>query len=312
MNLSHLKPKPIPLRERASIIFLGHGKIDVSDSAFVFAGADGSKVQIPIGGLACVMLEPGTRITHAAIKLAAEVSCLLVWVGEGGVRVYASGQPGGARADRLLYQAKAALDETARLNVVREMYRLRFSEEAPSRRSVDQLRGMEGVRVRENYRELAAKHGINWQARHYDRKDWSAADTPNKALSAANACLYGLSEAAILAAGYAPAIGFLHRGLPLSFVYDIADLYKFETTVPAAFETAAKFQRGEDNSVPIDRQVRLTCRDLFRRSGLLEKIIPDIERILLASCIDPPQDAPEAAGPAMQTAANHGDPNHRD
>ena len=47
---------------------------------------------------------------------------------------------------------------------------------------------------------------------------------PNRCLSAATACLHGLTEAAVLAAGYAPAIGFLHTGKPLSFVYDIADL----------------------------------------------------------------------------------------
>lgn len=303
--------RPIPLKQRAGIIFLQYGELDVLDSAFVLVDANGVRVQIPIAGLACVMLEPGTRVSHAAVALAAQVGCLLVWVGEGGVRLYASGQPGGARADRLLYQARVALDDEARLNVVREMYRRRFGEDAPSRRSVEQLRGIEGARVREMYKLLAQRHGVNWNTRNYDRKDWDNADVANRALSAATACLYGLSEAAVLAAGYAPAIGFLHRGKPLSFVYDIADIYKFETVAPAAFETAGKILKGRGDGNPVERQVRLACRDLFRKSGLLDRIIPDIAEILKAGGIDPPEEAPEAADPAIPREDQTGDDGHR-
>ena len=109
---------------------------------------------------------------------------------------------------------------------------------------------------------------------------------PIARISAATACLYGLTEAAVLAAGYAPAIGFLHRGKPLSFVYDIADVYKFETVAPAAFETAGKILKGKGDGNPVERQVRIACRDLFRKSGLLEKIIPDIAEILKAGGLD--------------------------
>ena len=303
--------RPIPMKDRAGIIFLEYGELDVLDGAFVLVDKTGVRVQIPVGGLACIMLEPGTRTSHAAVILAARVGCLLVWVGEAGVRLYASGQPGGARADKLLYQARVALDEDARLNVVREMYRRRFAEEAPSRRSIDQLRGIEGARVRELYKLIAKKYGVEWKSRNYDRKVWDAADIPNRCLSSATACLYGLSEAAILAAGYAPAIGFLHRGKPQSFVYDIADVYKFETVVPAAFETAAKIAKGKGDGSAPERQVRIACRDLFRRTGVLEKIIPSIEEILKAGGIDPPQDAPEAAEPEIPREEASGDDGHR-
>ncbi len=303
--------RPIPIKERASIVFLQYGELDVIDTAFVLVDTNGIRTQIPVGGLACRMLEPGTRVSHAAVVLAARVGCLLVWVGEGGVRLYASGQPGGARADRLLFQAKLALDEEARLKVVREMYRRRFDEEAPNRRSVDQLRGIEGARVREMYKLLAQRHGINWNARNYDRKRWESADLANRALSAATACLYGLSEAAILAAGYAPAIGFLHRGKPQSFVYDIADIYKFETAAPAAFETAGRIQKGKGDGSPVERQVRIACRDLFRRSRLLDRIIPDVGDILSAGGIEPPADAPEATDPAIPAEEPSGDDGHR-
>jgi CRISPR-associated protein Cas1 len=257
------------------------------------------------------MLEPGTRVSHAAVILAARVGCLLVWVGEAGVRLYASGQPGGARADRLLDQARVALDDEARLNVVREMFRRRFDEAAPSRRSIEQLRGIEGVRVREMYKLVAQKYGVEWKSRNYDRNTWDAADIPNRCLSSATACLYGLSEAAILAAGYAPAIGFLHRGKPQSFVYDIADVYKFETVVPAAFETAAKIAKGRGDGSSPERQVRIACRDLFRKTGVLEKIIPSIEDMLKAGGIDPPAEAPEATEPAIPAEEPSGDDGHR-
>ncbi len=308
---AYIPLRPIPIKERSQIVFLQYGELDVLDSAFVLVDTNGVRVQIPVGGLACLMLEPGTRVSHAAVVLAAQVGCLLVWVGEAGVRLYASGQPGGARADRLLFQAKLALDETARLNVVREMYRRRFDEDAPSRRSVDQLRGMEGVRVREMYKLIAQKYGVDWSRRNYDRNAWDRADIPNRCLSAATACLYGISEAAILAAGYAPAIGFLHRGKPQSFVYDIADIWKFETVVPAAFETAARIKKGRGDDTPPERQVRIACRDMFRRSGLLEKIIPTIEDILKSGGIDPPDEAPEATAPVIPAQEASGDDGHR-
>lgn len=141
------------------------------DGAFVVVDENGIRTHIPIGGLACLMLEPGTRVSHAAVALAARAGTLLIWVGEAGVRLYAAGQPGGARADRLLLQARLALDDDLRLRVVRKMYALRFREEPPERRSVDQLRGIEGVRVRETYKLLAQRHAVAWDGRNYDPQE---------------------------------------------------------------------------------------------------------------------------------------------
>lgn len=302
--------RPIAIKDRSAIVFLEYGQVDVIDGAFVLVDQNGTRVQIPVGGLACLMLEPGTRITHAAVALAARVGCLLVWIGEGGVRLYSAGQPGGARADRLLYQAQAALEEQPRLRVVRAMYQFRFGEEPPVRRSVDQLRGIEGVRVRSMYQHFARLHGVEWNARKYDPDAWDQADIPNRCLSAGTACLYGLTEAAILAAGYAPAIGFLHRGKPLSFVYDIADLFKFETVVRSAFVVAGRIARGEGQPGSVERQVRIACRDAFRKANLLERIIPTIGEVLAASGIAIPAEAPEGQPPALPTITS-GDAGHR-
>jgi CRISPR-associated protein Cas1 len=297
--------KPIPVKERLSVLFVEKGHLDVLDGAFVVIDKTGVRTHVPIGGVACLMLEPGTRISHAAAALAARVGTLLVWVGEAGVRLYSSGQPGGARSDRLLYQAQLALDPALRLKVVRRMYAVRFSEEPPGRRSVEQLRGIEGVRVREMYKRIAAKHGVTWKARNYDTEDWDRGDLPNRCLSAATSCLYGVTEAAVLAAGYAPAVGFIHTGKPLSFVYDIADIYKFETVVPVAFRVAAK------NHPNPEQAVRLGCRDIFRQSHLLERIIPDIETILSAGEIKPPEPPEDTQPPAIPNPDSIGDAGHR-
>lgn len=256
--------KPLPLKQRLSILFIEKGQLDVVDGAFVVVDKTGVRTHIPVGGVACLMLEIGTRISHAAVRLAAQVGTLLVWIGEAGVRLYSAGQPGGARADRLLYQASLALNEDSRLKVVREMYRRRFGAD-----------------------------------------DWRAGDLPNRCLSAATSCLYGVTEAAVLAAGYAPAVGFIHTGKPLSFVYDVADIYKFDTAVPLAFSTAAR------NPQNPEREIRLQCRDLFRRTRLLDKIIPDIEAILAAGGKELPNPHEDQLDPAIPNAESLGDPGHR-
>ncbi len=298
--------KPIPLKDRNSMIFIGMGRIDVKDGAFVVIDdVNGERMHIPVGSIACIMLEPGTRISHTAVKLASTTGTLLIWVGEAGVRLYSAGQPGGARSDKLLYQAKLALDESLRLKVVRKMFEVRFGEPAPERRSVDQLRGIEGVRVRKTYELLAKQYGVKWHGRRYDPKDWEKGDKINQCLSAATSCLYGISEAAILAAGYAPAIGFIHSGKPLSFVYDVADLVKFETVVPIAFKIAAK------NPYKPDREVRIACREVFRSSKILKRIIPLIEEVLSAGEIEPPAAPDDAQPPAIPEPKSMGDEGHR-
>jgi len=297
--------KPIPIKDRLSILYIEKGHLDVLDGAFVVVDKTGVRTHIPVGGVACLMLEPGTRVSHAACALAARVGTLLVWIGEAGVRLYSAGQPGGARADRLLYQAKLALDPDLRLKIVRKMYAMRFGEEPPARRSVEQLRGIEGARVREMYKRMAGKYGVEWKARNYDVEEWDKGDLPNRCLSAATSCLYGVTEAAVLAAGYAPAVGFIHTGKPLSFVYDVADIYKFQTVVPVAFRIAARSSRSPE------QEVRIACRDVFRQSNLLEQIIPGIEDMLSAGGIEPPASPEDAMLPAIPNPESLGDAGHR-
>lgn len=284
----------IPLNDRQSYVFLEKGRIDVKDGAFVVIDEEGVRTQIPVGGLACILLQPGTRISHAAVHLASENGCLLVWVGDGAVRFYSAGKKLG-RPDNTLYQAKLALDGKARLQVVREMFRRRFDEEPPKKRSVDQLRGIEGSRVRRLYENLARRYGIDWKRRNYDPQDWSKGDLPNKCLSAGMACMYGVTEAAVNIAGYDPSIGFLHVGKRKSFVYDIADIYKFDLVVPLAFEVLSR------NPPQVIRKIRLECRDRFRSDNLLKTLIEDINGILDAGGLDRPEPPDYTVGPKIES-----------
>jgi len=147
--------------------------------------------------------------------------------------------------------------------------------------------------------------GVKWKGRRYDQNEWDAADIPNRCLSAATACLYGVTEAAVLAAGYAPAIGFVHTGKPLSFVYDIADIVKFDSVVPSAFKIAA------ENPNNPERKVRLACRDAFRETRLLDKLIPMMNQILDSAGEKPPEPAPESVEPAIPNKKGLGDAGHR-
>lgn len=266
----HLLPK---FRDSLSFLYVEHVRIDKHDNAIALHDADGI-TPVPAACLAVLMLGPGTNITHAAVSVLAENNCLLVWCGEENVRFYASGMGGTRSATPLIRQAQMASNEETRLQVVKRMYRMRFEGDIPDNATVEKLRGMEGSRVRTAYAKMSAETGIPWTGRSYDRSSWNAADPVNRALSAANSCLYGLCHAAILSAGYSPAIGFIHTGKQLSFVYDIADLYKADLTIPLAFKAAA------DSSKDLERRVRLACRDIFRETRLVERIIPDIRLAL--------------------------------
>jgi CRISPR-associated protein Cas1 len=220
------------------------------------------------------MLGPGTNITHAAVRALADNGCLVLWTGEEGVRMYAQGMGETRSAKNLLRQAYLSSDPARRLVVVMQMYRMRFEESLDPGLTLQQIRGREGIRVREAYARASRDTGVAWGGRSYQRFDWHSADPVNRALSAANSCLYGVCHAAIVSAGYSPALGFIHTGKMLSFVYDIADLYKADITIPLAFRAAAEAADG------LEGRVRRACRDGFHESRLLPRIVPDIDRAL--------------------------------
>lgn len=260
--------------DRWSYLYLEHGRLERNEHGLLFLDADGGRLQVPLDQFALVMLGPGTAVTQAAVRLLADSNTLLVWSGEHGVRLYAHSTGGTHSARRLLRQAEAWADPAKRLEVIFRLYEHRFPERLPPETTLEQVRGREGHRVRECYREHSKRYGVEWKGRSYDPGAWTNADPVNRALSAANSCLYGVCHAAILSAGYSPAIGFIHTGKQLSFVYDVADLYKTDLTIPVAFQVAAEGARD------VERRVRMRCRDIFHEQRLLRRLLPDISEVL--------------------------------
>ncbi|NLB74703.1 MAG: type I-E CRISPR-associated endonuclease Cas1 [Firmicutes bacterium] len=266
-------------RDSWSYLYVEHCRVDRENKAIAVHDASG-RTPVPCATLCLLMLGPGTSITHAAIRVLAETGCLVAWVGEQGVRFYANGL-GETRASRnLVRQAKLCSDPDLRLKVVLKMYEMRFQEPLPSEVTLQQIRGREGARVREAYARASKETGIPWSGRSYRRDQWGATDPVNRALSSANSCLYGICHSAIVSLGYSPGLGFIHTGKQLSFVYDIADLYKVETTIPIAFQAVAS---GEPK---LEQTVRKVCRDTFVEKRLLARIVSDIEELLLIQVKD--------------------------
>jgi CRISPR-associated protein Cas1 len=232
------------------------------------------RVPIPAADLALLLLGPGTSITHAAVCNLADCNCTVAWVGDEGLRFYCSGRGGTHFSANLMHQAAMATHAGTHREVVRRMYEMRFHESIDPNTHLQAVRGKEGYRVRAAYQAAAEKYAVEWHGRRYDANDWNSGDPVNRALSAASACLNGLVQAAVVSAGYSPAIGFIHTGKMLSFVYDIADLYKVELVVPVVFQTVAA---GEKD---VESRVRMACRELFQREKLMSRIVPDIRKVL--------------------------------
>lgn len=271
MHDLHELPK---LRDSLSYLYVEHAVINQRDQAIEFIRKDEGRVVIPVAALSVLLLGPGTHITHAAVRTIADNGCAVVWVGETGTKFYAFGCGETRRAFHLIRQAEMSCDPEQRLGVVRRMYQVRFPETLSSNLTLEQIRGMEGARVRSIYYQSSRQHGVSWNGRIYDRTNWGNSDPINRALSAAHALLNGLCHTAIISGGYSPALGFIHTGKQLSFVYDVADLYKAEITIPLAFHTVAG---GKER---VEERVRSACREKFRETRLLERILPEIDLLL--------------------------------
>lgn len=307
MRAAHLGKdvKPIPgvrpsrvrelnrAEDRITFLYVEHCVLG-RDANAITATDERGVVHIPSASLGVLLLGPGTNLTHQAMWLLADSGATAIWVGEQGVRCYAAGRSL-ARSSRLVEaQARLVSNRQSRLAVARRMYQMRFAGEDTSRLTMQQLRGREGARVRTAYREAAELHGVEWRRRDYKLDQFEASDLINQALSAANACLYGVVHAVVLALGCSPALGFVHTGHELSFVYDIADLYKAEYSIPIAFQSVAEFEVDALTAVDdLGSLVRHKMRDAFSGAQLLGRSVRDIRALLL-----PDEPEPDELGDA--------------
>ena len=261
------------IKDRITFVYAEHCKISRANGAITIHDEQGTKA-IPAALISTLLLGPGTEISHRAVELISDAGVSIIWVGEHGVRFYASGRALTNHSALLLKQAKYVSNEKLHIQVARKMYQLRFPDEDVSKLTMQQLRGREGSRVRNIYKQQSKKWNVEWKGRNYDPESYEKGDIVNKSLSAGNACLYGIAHAVICALGCSPGLGFVHVGHELSFVYDIADLYKAEVTIPVAFEIASK--KVEE----VDGETRRKIRDALKNGKILDRMVHDIKWLL--------------------------------
>lgn len=261
------------IRDRLSFLYVEKATIARDRNALTIRTEEG-ETYVPGAGLACLMVGPGTRITHQGMSLLGECGVSTVWVGEQGVRYYAHGRSLASSTRYLVRQAELVSNVRSRLAVARAMYAQRFPTEDVSALTMQQLRGREGARVRRIYREEAERTGVMWNRRDFDFSDFDASDEINKALSAAHVCLYGITHAVLTALGASPGLGFVHHGHERAFVFDIADLYKAEFTIPLAFDVAAAAPPD------VSSEVRYQVRDRVHEFRVIDRIVDDVTKLL--------------------------------
>jgi CRISPR-associated protein Cas1 len=273
-----------------SYLFVEHAVVEREGHSVAAFTADG-RITLPAAAMGCLVLGPGTRITHGALGVLAQSGCLVVWAGSDGLKFYAAGQAKSRSSAAIERQARHWADDTLRMGVVRRLYEARFAERLDPTLTLQQIRGREGARVRDIYRHLAERYGVPWQGRRYDPGSWDKADPVNRALSAANASLYAIVLAGIHSLGFSPALGFIHTGKQLSFVYDVADIFKMDTSVPAAFEAAAEGPKGAESR----------AREYMRRRAaelhLLDRVSSTLQRLFGIDGPGVAQEAVENADP---------------
>lgn len=262
-----------------SHVYLEHAVIEQEGHSIAAFTPDG-RITLPAANLSSVMLGPGTRITHAAVKVLADCGALIAWTGTEGLSFYACGQSKTRLSRGVEQQARYWADPALHLQTVRRMYGYRFREPLPDHLTLQQIRGKEGVRVRDTYQRLSIEYGVPWKGRSYDRNKWEDSDPINQALSAANAALYSIVLAGLHSLGYSPSLGFIHTGKQLSFVYDIADLVKTETSLPAAFEAAA------GGAEKVESRARHILRDRCCHERLQDRLTKVVPSLFLARSED--------------------------
>ncbi|UGY93716.1 type I-E CRISPR-associated endonuclease Cas1e [Streptomyces gobiensis] len=291
--------------DRLSFIYLERCTIHRDANAITAEDADGT-THIPSATIGTLLLGPGTRVTHQAMSVLGECGAGVVWVGEHGVRFYAGGRALTRSSALVEAQATKWANRRTRLDVARAMYKMRFPDEDPAGLNRQELLGREGQRVKDFYRKEAARVGIPWHGRQYVPGDFTAGDSLNQGITAAAQCMYGIAQAVTAALGCAPGLGFIHSGHELSFVLDIADLYKTEIGIPVAFEVAA------EDPEEVGARTRRALRDRVNETQLLDRCVTDIKKLLLPDT-DLPGDATDRVtlqadrGLEVDSGRNYGD-----
>lgn len=262
------------IKDKYPFVYLERGRLEIDDSSVKWIDCDGNVIRLPIATINCLLLGPGTSVTHEAIKVMASSNCSICWVGEDSLLFYASGITPTSNTRNFRKQMTLAADKNKSLEVARHMYAKRFPEAELSGKTLKEMMGMEGYRVRQLYEEKGNHYQVGWKGRRFEPGKFEIGDLTNQILTAANAALYGILCSAVHSMGYSPHIGFIHSGSPLPFIYDLADLYKEKLCIDLAFsltlEMAGKYNKYK---------VAESFRERVIEMDLLAKIGSDIDLI---------------------------------
>lgn len=256
------------VKDKYPFIYLERGRLEIDDSSLKWIDADGNVVRLPIATLNTILLGPGTSLTHEAVKTAAAANCSICWVGEDSLLFYAAGHLPTAGTGNLRHQAMLSCNKKSALEVARRMFACRFPDTDLAGKSLKEMMGMEGARVRALYQQKAEHYGVGWKGRQYTPGKMELSDTVNQILTATNAALYGILCSATHAMGYSPHMGFIHSGSPLPFIFDLADLYKERLCIDLAFSLTREMAGRYNKALVSTRfRERVIEMDLLARVG---------------------------------------------
>lgn len=263
------------VKDKYPFLYLERGRLEIDDSSVKWIDSTGQVIRLPVATIQTLLLGPGTSVTHEAIKVLAASNCGVCWVGEDSLLFYAVGQSPTSDSRNLRHQMRLAADSVEALEVARRMYAVRFPKADLKGKTLKEMMGMEGFRVRDLYEAKAAEYQVGWKGRSFVPGQFEMGDITNQVLTAANAALYALLTSAVYAMGYSPHIGFIHSGSPLPFIYDMADLYKEDLCIDLAFSLTRQMA-GRYNKHKVSAEFRTRVVDL----DLLGRIGPDIKTLL--------------------------------
>ena len=295
-----LETARIPHADRHGLLWLARGALTVRDGTLRFerdSPADSKsplssgEYGIPFQTLSMILLGPGSTVSHDALRLMARHGTALVAVGEDGVRCYTAPplMPDSSEIARRQMRAWGDPDGS-RITIARRMYAIRLGELVPHT-AIDILRGIEGARMRQTYKNLAQQYGIQWRGRRYDRNKPLAADIPNQAINHASVAVTSAAVIAVMAVGAIPQLGFIHEHSGEAFALDIADLFRDTVLLPAAFKSAKAVMA--DPKLDIERQARRTAGEMLRSERVVSKMIDRIKKLF--EDVDPIQELPVAS-----------------
>ncbi|MFL0807888.1 MAG: type I-E CRISPR-associated endonuclease Cas1e [Oceanobacter sp.] len=266
------------IKDKYPFLYLERGRLEIDDSSVKWIDCDANVVPIPVATINCLMLGPGTSVTHEAIKTATAANCSVSWVGEDSLLFYAAGFLPTTNTRNLKRQIKLAADDESSLRVARAFYTRRFPDADLEGLTLPQMMGMEGNRVRALYEQKAEQYGVGWKGRKFTPGKFELSDLTNQVLTATNAALYGILCSAVHAMGYSPHIGFIHSGSPLPFIYDLADLYKEPLCIDLAFFLSREMAGRYDK-----HKVSNEFRKRVIQMNLLDQVSKDINLLMEVS-----------------------------